>query len=131
MSGLKGSPRLLTTSEAHWTFAGNSAEEFVEEIELSWQEFTDLRMFKKKRYREWLAVFSTNCREDIWWPKTEGYTQPEDRTELRGISRAVDRISEALLRVRPEGGRIFVDERGGFYKDKSGRLQQFVCFKGR
>lgn len=106
----------------------------MEEIELTWNEFTGLRRLKTSTQRghaQWISVFSTNCREDLWSVQSEGYSSPDQRSEMRGQSRAADRIADALLRVRSEGGRIFVDERGAFYRNKFGDLEQFAIFKIR
>jgi hypothetical protein len=101
----------------------------MEVIQLSRFDFDTLRLFKTDRRPNWHAVFSTNCHEDVFGLVREGYCPPEERHEVRGASRLADVISDALLRVRPEGGRIFVDERGAFYKNKFSHLEQFVKFQ--
>lgn len=40
----------------------------------------------------------------------------------------IDVVVAHYLDVRPEGGRVFVDERGAFWKDEELREHQFVGF---
>ena len=78
---------------------------------------------------DWAGIFSANSHGEIWPHTTRGLTPGMDRVGVRGISGLLDNTADIYLKVRPEGGRIFISEKGCFYKDRTGKIIQFVKFK--
>lgn len=74
-------------------------------------------------------LFSANTHGEIWAFVRYGYTDGLERDPVRGISRLVDELGDIYLEVRAGGGRFFVDDRGGFYKNRFSRLIPFVAFR--
>lgn len=71
----------------------------------------------------WDFVFSIGNDGEIFPFTRFGYTQPEERTDLRGVSPTLDRIAELCLETRGPG-RFFVNPNGVFYKDRDNTLHQ-------
>ncbi len=99
----------------------------IQTMDITSGEFCNVKPPETRPRQGWCLVFSTNCRGDKWSFETYGYTEPSRRNELKG-SKIVDRLATALLRIRPEGGRIFVNSQGAFYKAPEKRFTQFVEF---
>lgn len=102
----------------------------IQTIDITSDEFRDLKLLETKPRRRWHLVFSTNCWENKWPFETYGHTELSRRNELSGTSRIIDALAKALRRIRPGGGRIFVDRQGAFYKAAEKRFIQFVEFRG-
>ena len=64
----------------------------------------------------WPAALSTNEWYAIWPPSGWGYTPNDDRRRLHGRFPFVEQIVEQYLRLRPCGGRFFIDEELAYYK---------------
>ena len=95
-------------------------------------EFDELVQLQKRRRWDWPAVFSTNEYGDIWPFTTYGWTPDLQREQLRDISKIIDAVAAIYrLKVRPEGGRFFIDEHGAFYKneDEASPPIQFITFE--
>src|SRR5258708_37653892 len=92
-------------------------------------ELAELERLQVKSRRDWPLVFSANCRGDVWAYFTRGYSPEEQREELRGVSRILDRVVKKYRRVRPGLGRFFIDQRGVFYKVEEKTHVQFILFR--
>jgi hypothetical protein len=92
-------------------------------------EFAELERLQVKSRRDWPLVFSANCRGDVWAYFTRGYSPEEQREELRGVSRILDRVVKKYRRIRPGLGRFFIDQRGVFYKVEEKTHVQFILFE--
>lgn len=67
--------------------------------------------------REMSGTFSCNARGDVWRPSGFGLTPVDERHNLRGQNLQLDMIVKRVLRVRPNGGRFEVTNRGVFLAD--------------
>jgi len=100
----------------------------VEIFTVTAYELTELERLQVKSRRDWPLVFSANHRGDVWAYFTRGYSQEEQREELRGVSRILDRVVRKYRRIRPGLGRFFIDQRGVFYKVEEKTHVQFIIF---
>jgi hypothetical protein len=98
----------------------------MREIDVTPEEFKKLTQLQHQHKWEWPAVFSVNEHGQIWPGVTYGWTHFGDRKPVRGLSKIIDDVADEYLRIRAEGGRFFVDERGAFRADQG---QQFVVFQ--
>ena len=103
----------------------------METIKLSQNELFGLQQLQVKPRGGWPAVFSANCRGDIWSCVMRGYTSFRMREELRGVSRILQLLVSKYRMERGELGRFFVDSRGAFYKIEEKQEIQFVAFEIR
>jgi hypothetical protein len=95
---------------------------------MTWREIHDLTTLCRTRRWDWPAVFSANCHGESWAFSTYGYTNSQSRRYVMGDSPIIDGIVSDYLKIRSEGGRIFVDERGAFWKDEDKQEHQFLRF---
>src|SRR5260221_9847144 len=98
-----------------------------------WEAFRELserQMTPRRRYwaRRWVAVFSTNSRGNEWSFANWGNTPLVRRKDLRGIE-IVESLKTEYATVRNDGGRVFVNRKGAFYKTTTGVLVQFAVFR--
>lgn len=97
-------------------------------IRITRAEFERFRELQVRRRWDWPAVFSSNRKGEIWAYVNHGWTEIEDRTDVKGISDVLDRVAVKLQYVRAERGRFFINECGAFWKDESGAEVPFVRF---
>ncbi|SRR6266540_3916459 len=91
----------------------------------------DLDAFKSLVLRQrwdWPAVFSVNPSGQIWPWVRNGWTPPEERHYIDGLSPIVDAIAERLLFHRSMGGRFFINEAGAWIRPDSQAIQ-FLAFE--
>lgn len=91
-------------------------------------EFQQLRDLQIRFRLDWPAVFSINSNNVIWPYVTNGLTPQEVREDVKGLSSLLDAVGDFFLGLRENGGRLFVDQRGAFYKSGNQEIQ-FVEFK--
>lgn len=101
----------------------------MREIRLTPKELIQLTQLKLTKKWKWPAVFSTNPQGEIWPGITYGVTPIEHRVELSDLVPVLNRIKDLYLGVREEGGRIFVDFNGAYYKNQQKQEFQIVKFK--
>jgi hypothetical protein len=101
------------------------------EMEMTWDKILGLISLCRTRRWDWPAVFSANCHGDIWAFSTYGYTHPRKRRYVTGDSQIIDAIVVHYLSMREEGGRVFIDVDGAFWKDEDLHEHQFVRFNLR
>jgi len=100
----------------------------MREIKLTAQEAAQLIQLQKTRKWDWPAVFSANSQGSIWAGTTYSRTPVEDREELRDLVPVLNRIRDLYLGQREQGGRMFIDLQGAYYKEKSNQPIKFVSF---
>ena len=103
----------------------------METIRLSQNELFGLQQLQVKPRGDWPAVFTANCRRDIWAYENWSYAPFKMRKELRGVSRILQRLVAKYRMERGQLGRFFVDSRGAFYKIEEKQEIQFVAFEIR
>ncbi len=54
-------------------------------MEISPEEFEELKRTQLRNRWDWPAVFSTNCNREIWPFVTYGPTDEEEREQVRGL----------------------------------------------
>ena len=101
----------------------------MKKLWISRSDLIKLGETQAKRRRNWLAVFSTNCCGQIWIFVTRGWTPFEKRIEPQRLRVIVRRIADEYCKLRPEGGRFFINETGAFYKPAEKREKQFLSFE--
>jgi hypothetical protein len=82
---------------------------------VQFQEFRDLQ---QKRRWDWPATFSVNCNGDIWPCVRNGVTPVNERIDVKEFSPILKWVAEVYTAIRPEGGRFFIGDDGGFWKSK-------------
>jgi hypothetical protein len=87
----------------------------MKSISISLVELEDMKNLPERFRFDWPAVFSINQTKKIWLWKRWGNTPLRERVYVQGKSRIIDAIANEYLLQRPDGGRIFVDDRGAFY----------------
>jgi hypothetical protein len=102
----------------------------MREFDVSEQDLTDLRAFVL-RYREWPAIFGCNYSGQIWPWLRWGNHDSADRQYVHGLHPLLDALVAAYLDVRPQGGRVFINEEGVFYKDEAYPDQRFQVLRFR
>lgn len=100
----------------------------MKEIRLTLRELAQLIKLQKTKRWKWPAVFSTNSHESVWAGTTFGKTPIEDREELSDLVPVLNRIRDLYLGQREEGGRMFIDLDGAFYRNKQDQQFQIVKF---
>lgn len=94
------------------------------------QEFQHLRELTFRCHNDAQAVFSTN-RDEIWPSTRFGNTPRSEREFLEGISYILEQLRRSLIARRMNGGRLFVDYEGAYWKSGStGSIEKirFVCW---
>jgi hypothetical protein len=97
-------------------------------IRMTSTEYKDLRELQARERWDWPAWFGVNSSGEMWPGTTFGRTPDSHRVEVSGLSEILDRVKDAYLGIREQGGRLFISERGGFHK-ADGNEVQFVEFK--
>jgi hypothetical protein len=102
-------------------------------LKVTRKEFEHLRGLQVKKRWDWPATFSTNAKGEIWPYVSRGWTRPEDREEVSGLSSVIDEVARFYLKVRSDGGRFFIDDLGASHKSDEigGPLNLFVFFEFR
>ena len=100
----------------------------VTRVRLTRADFNDFRSLVVRERWDWPAVFSINPAGQIWPWVRNGWTPPEDRHYIGGLSPIIDAIGEILLFRRSLGGRFFINEEGAWIKPEN-RAMQFVAFE--
>lgn len=77
-------------------------------------EFQELRDMQVKYRTGWPAVFSTDQEGNVFPCPTLGWSRKKQRIYVREF-RPLDAIVTEYLKIRAEGGRFFVNQRGAFY----------------
>lgn len=102
-------------------------------MRLTREQFAELRAMQVKYRMDWPAVFSTGGKNQVWPCPGRGWSRHQQRTYLKGHSQTLDAIVGAYLKVRSEGGRFFLDERGAFFAPEALGVKlpdiQFVKFE--
>lgn len=104
-----------------------------ETITVSREEFEGLLALRRRRRLDWPACFSTNIEGQIWPFVTKGYTKADQRENVRGELPFLDELANRFLLLRPQGGRMFLNDGGLFCKSESGAevlLLAFAVFDG-
>jgi hypothetical protein len=101
----------------------------MEIVMITADELAELERLQVKSRRDWPLVFSANCRGDVWPYFTRGRSPEEQREEVRGVTRILDRIVKKYRRIRRPVGRFFIDQRGVFYKVEEKTHIQFIRFE--
>lgn len=100
-------------------------------MRLSREDFEELKQFVLRNRWDWPAVFSCNYKGEVWPFQTYGYHDEADRVYVEGQNGLLDELVMTYLNVRPEGGRLFIDENGVFYstQDDPDTLHKFISFE--
>ena len=97
-------------------------------VRLTRGDFDKFRSLVIEQRWDWPAVFSINPSGEIWPYIRNGWTPPEERHHIQGLSPIIDSIGEILLSERSLGGRFFIDEDGAWIKP-DGHAVPFVLFE--
>ena len=83
------------------------------------KEYDWLRSLQRRKRWDWPAVFSTNPKGNIWPYVRHGWTPDHEREEVRGLSTVIDKVADIYLKVRSDGGRLFIDDQLACYKGET------------
>jgi hypothetical protein len=86
-------------------------------------ELAQVKSLEARKRKDWKSGFSTNPQGEIWPFVVRGLTPEEQRENIRGRCSVIDKIADELLRIRPEGGRFFVEDMWATYKNENGHLK--------
>ena len=95
-------------------------------VEVSKQQMASRSPFYIKK--RWPVVLSTNSRGDGWSFETYGHTPVGERTPVDGIE-FLEELLREYIAVRPEGGRVFLNTEGGYYKTREKKEVKFVTLR--
>ena len=98
----------------------------MKEIEITREQFDEFKRLQVKKRWDWPATFSTNSHGSIWPYVTNGKTQLEDRTDVRGESRLLDEIADRYTAIREDGGRFFIGWDGAFWRSENDDRPQTI-----
>jgi hypothetical protein len=104
----------------------------VDPIGISAPEFEALEALTKRFSGDVKAIFSVNREGDIFPPPGKGKTHSRDRECVTDILYVLDQLARSLQSRRIEGGRMFVNLEGAFWKKgPTGRIErvQFVRWR--
>ena len=86
--------------------------------EITRQEFDEFRKLQVRKDWIWPAKFSTNINDELWPWVTNGKTPIELRKDVRGLSPLLDEVARKYRDIRVEGGRIFINYEGAFWRSE-------------
>jgi len=98
-------------------------------MDMTGEELNHLKRLLVSYRRDRKAVFSVNSQERTWPFATWGPTPEARRKHIVRGSEKLRVIACELLRVRPEGGRFFLDRTGAYYKGKDRHRIYFARFR--
>ncbi|MGA7832143.1 MAG: hypothetical protein WCA21_14385 [Terracidiphilus sp.] len=90
----------------------------MEVHEITREEFDEFRRLQIRRDWIWPAKFSTNIYGELWPWVTNGKTPIELRKDVRGLSPLLDEVGRLYRMSRNEGGRIFINYEGAFWRSE-------------
>lgn len=99
-------------------------EEWEHLVEVSKQQMASRSSFYQKK--RWPVILSTNSSGDGWSFETYGHTPLSQRPPVDGIE-FLEELMREYIAVRPEGGRVFLNTKGGYYKTRERKEVQFVA----
>ncbi len=94
-----------------------SLEEWERLVEVSKQQMAYRSPFYNYRKTRWPVVLSTNAKGDGWSFETYGHTPFGQRAPVDGIE-FLEEVKREYLAVNPDGGRVFLNTKGAYYKTK-------------
>ena len=100
-------------------------------IGISVEEFNELRNLTKRWRYDAKAIFGTNG-DEVWASTRSGRTPLSEREPIENIPYVLHQLKKSLHRRRMEGGRLFVNEDGAYWKQGSpGNIHkiQFVTWR--
>ena len=86
----------------------------IKRLTLSKSEFQELREMQVKYRMGWPGVFSSDQNGNVFPCPTLGWSRKKQRSYIRDC-RTLDAIVIEYLKVRVEGGRFFVNQKGAYY----------------
>ena len=92
-------------------------EEWNRLVEISKQQMTYRSPFYNYKKTRWPVVLSTNAKGDGWSFETYGHTPFSQRSPVDGIE-FLEEVKREYLAVNPDGGRVFLNTKGAYYKTK-------------
>jgi hypothetical protein len=98
-------------------------EEWERLLKISKQQMAYRSPYWNKK--QWAVILSTNARRDGWSFETYGHTPSNRRAPVEGLT-FLEHLKREYLAVKPEGGRVFLDSKGAYYKEGDGKLVQFA-----
>jgi len=101
-------------------------EEWSRLVEVSKQQMVYRSPFWNKT--RWPVVLSTNTKGDGWSFETYGHTPFGQRAPVDGIE-FLEELKREYIAVRPEGGRVFLNTKGAYYKTRRGKEVKFVALR--
>lgn len=85
---------------------------------ISAEEFHELRKLTLRYGNDAKAIFSTNG-DEVWASTRFGRTPSDERKPIENIPYILDQLRRSLIARRIEGGRLFVDYEGAYWKGGS------------
>jgi len=92
-------------------------EEWSRLVEVSKQQMAYRSPFYNYKKTRWPVVLSTNAKGDGWSFETYGHTPFGQRAPVDGIE-FLEEVKREYLAVNPDGGRVFLNTKGAYYKTK-------------
>jgi len=100
----------------------------MKNLSITKEELEELKRIQIEHHWKWPAAFGTNRTGDIWPCEMGGYTPPEQREHVRGISKIIDAVATEYLNIRSSGGRFFISDTGASYSPQSNEQIPFLTF---
>lgn len=74
---------------------------------------------------DWPATFSCNHQKQVWPFIRYGFTPLDEREDLSGQFRWLDKIVQDVLALQPAGGRFHIDDNGVHLADNGPQVARF------
>jgi hypothetical protein len=100
----------------------------MKNLTITEEELEELKRIQIEHHWKWPAAFCTNRSGDIWPCETRGYTPPEQKEQIRGISKLIDAIATEYLNVRTSGGHFSISDTGASYFPQANVEIPFLTF---
>jgi len=98
-------------------------EEWERLVEVSKQQMAYRSPFYNYNKTRWPVVLSTNAKGDGWSFETYGHTPFGQRAPVDGIE-FLEEVKREYLAVNPDGGRVFLNTKGAYYKTKQSPVKE-------
>src|ERR1700735_1169641 len=85
-------------------------------IGITVNEFEELRDLTIRYRNDAKAIFSTNPEGKVWPTPRYGNTPPGGRKYIEDMPHILEQLRRSLTNRRMEGGRLFVDDDGAYWK---------------
>lgn len=100
----------------------------MNQLTITRDDLDEVRRLQIERQWTWPVAFGANARGDIWPYVILGFTEEGLREQVRRVSKVIDAVADAYLKVRPNGGHFSIDDTGALHTPPGERETRFLTF---